>query len=37
MIINDPDVIGELRELYPRYEHAFVTNDVEKPVEMFLP
>jgi hypothetical protein len=35
MIINDPDVIAELRELYPRYEHALVTNDVEKLVEMF--
>src|ERR1700736_4074276 len=35
MIINDPDVIAELRELYPRYERAFVTNDVEKLVEMF--
>ena len=35
MIINDPDVIAELRELYPRYEQALVTNDVEKLVEMF--
>ncbi len=35
MMINDPDVIAELRELYPRYEHALVTNDVEKLVEMF--
>ena len=35
MIINDPDVVAELRELYPSYEHALVTNDVEKLVEMF--
>ena|SRR5579862_71045 len=35
MIINDPDVLAELREFYPRYEHALVTNDVEKLVEMF--
>jgi hypothetical protein len=35
MIINDPEVIAELRELYPHYERALVTNDVEKLVEMF--
>ena len=35
MIVNDPDVLAELRELYPRYEQALVTNDVEKLVEMF--
>jgi hypothetical protein len=35
MTINDPDVIAELRELYPHYEHALVTNDVEKLVKMF--
>jgi hypothetical protein len=35
MTINDPDVIAELRELYPQYERALVTNDVEKLVEMF--
>jgi hypothetical protein len=35
MIINDPDIVAELRELYPDYEHALVTNDVEKLVEMF--
>lgn len=35
MIINDPDVIAELRELYPNYETALVSNDVEKLVEMF--
>ena len=35
MIINDPDVIAELRELSFAYEHALVTNDVEKLIEMF--
>ena len=35
MTINDPDVIAELRELYPHYENALVTNDVEKLVKMF--
>ena len=35
MTINDPDVIAELRELYPLYEQALVTNDVEKLDEMF--
>ena len=35
MIINDPDVIAQLRELSSAYEHALVTNDVEKLVEMF--
>jgi hypothetical protein len=35
MTINDPDVIAELRELYPQYERALVNNDVEKLVKMF--
>ena len=35
MIINDPDVIAELQALYPRYEQALVTNDVQSMVEMF--
>jgi len=35
MIINDPDVIAELVALYPEYERALVTNDVEKLVAMF--
>jgi len=35
MIINDPLVIAELEELYPRYEQALVTNDVEILVAMF--
>lgn len=35
MTINDPDTITELRELYPRYEQALVTNDVETLLNMF--
>lgn len=35
MTTNDPEVIAELRALYALYEQAFVTNDVEKLVEMF--
>jgi hypothetical protein len=35
MAINDPEVIAELQALYPRYEQALVTNDVEVLVEMF--
>jgi len=35
MTINDPAVIAELEALYPEYEQALVTNDVEKLVAMF--
>lgn len=35
MTINDPEVIAELAELYPRYEQALVNNDVETLVAMF--
>ena len=35
MTINDPEVIAELEALYPEYEQALVTNDVEKLVAMF--
>ncbi len=35
MTINDPEVMAELRALYPAYEGALVTNNVEKLVEMF--
>src|SRR6266568_1355337 len=35
MTINDPVVVAELQALYPLYEEALVTNDVEKLVEMF--
>jgi hypothetical protein len=33
--INLPEVLAELRELYPRYEQALVSNDVEALVSMF--
>ena len=35
--VNVPDVIEELRQLYPRYEQALVDNDVETLVAMFWP
>ena len=35
MLINDPDTVAELRELYPRYEQALVSNDVETLMGMF--
>jgi Protein of unknown function (DUF3225) len=35
MVINDPETVAELRELYPRYEEALVTNDVETLISMF--
>ncbi len=35
MVINDPETVAELRELYPRYEQALVSNDVETLVSMF--
>jgi Protein of unknown function (DUF3225) len=35
MLINDPDTVAELRELYPRYEQALVTNDVDTLMNMF--
>jgi hypothetical protein len=35
MLINDPDTVAELRELYPRYEQALVSNDVETLIRMF--
>jgi hypothetical protein len=35
MLINDPATVAELRELYPRYEQALVTNDVETLMNMF--
>jgi hypothetical protein len=37
MTIYDPAVIAELEALYPEYEQALVTNDVEKLVAMFWP
>ena len=35
MKINDPEVLAELQALYPRYEEALVTNDVDTLVDMF--
>jgi hypothetical protein len=35
MTINDPEVIAELRALYPLYEEALVGNDVETLVALF--
>ena len=35
MTVNDPEVISELEALYPEYEQALLSNDVEKLVAMF--
>jgi phenylpyruvate tautomerase PptA (4-oxalocrotonate tautomerase family) len=35
MLINDPATLAELRELYPRYEEALASNDVETLMSMF--
>jgi hypothetical protein len=35
MLINDPAVVRELAELYPRYESALLNNDVETLIAMF--
>jgi Protein of unknown function (DUF3225) len=35
MVINDPDIVAELAALYPRYETALVSNDVETLTSMF--
>jgi hypothetical protein len=35
MTVNDPEVVAELAALYPRYEEALVTNDVDTLVSMF--
>ena len=35
MQINDPTTVAELQELYPRYEQALVSNDVETLMGMF--
>ncbi len=35
MLINDPATVAELRELYPRYEEALVSNDVETLMSLF--
>ena len=33
--INNPEVIAELEALYPQYEQALVTNDVETLIALF--
>jgi hypothetical protein len=35
MIVNDSQVVAELRALYPRYEEALVNNDVDTLMAMF--
>jgi hypothetical protein len=35
MMINDPATVAELRALYPLYEQALVSNDVEMLISMF--
>jgi hypothetical protein len=35
MLVNDPETVRELRELYPGYEKALVENDVETLTRMF--
>lgn len=35
MQINDPQVVAELRELYPKYEAALMANDAETLTRMF--
>jgi hypothetical protein len=35
MEINDPEIVAELRTLYPLYESALVDNDVETLTSMF--
>jgi Protein of unknown function (DUF3225) len=35
MLINDPGTLAELHELYPGYEQALVSNDVETLMNMF--
>ncbi len=35
MVINNAATVAELQELYPRYEQALVTNDVEMLTAMF--
>jgi hypothetical protein len=35
MTINDPAIVAELAALYPQYEQALVSNDVDTLVRMF--
>jgi len=33
--VNLPEVVAELRDLYPRYEQALISNDVDTLLSMF--
>jgi hypothetical protein len=35
MLINQPEIVAELQALYPKYEAALVSNDVETLTQMF--
>jgi hypothetical protein len=35
MTVNDPTIVAELAALYPQYEQALISNDVETLVRMF--
>lgn len=35
MVVNNPETVAELRALYPRYEEALVSNDVDVLTAMF--
>jgi hypothetical protein len=35
MIVNHPEVLAELQALYPRYEEALVSNDIDTLMAMF--
>lgn len=35
MRVNDPENLAELQALYPQYEAALVTNDVEALTRLF--
>ncbi len=35
MYINDPEIVAELRALYPQYESALMANDAETLTRMF--
>lgn len=35
MLINDPETIAELSAIYPQYETALVTNDIETMQRLF--
>jgi 1-carboxybiuret hydrolase subunit AtzH-like protein len=35
VFINDPDALAELQSVYPQYETALVTNDVDTLTRMF--